>query len=80
MAQINLDGARPLYLQVADDLEAQIADGTIPRGGRVPSATQICDTYDVSRRTANEALRVLRDKGLVHGVVGRGTFVVEQDD
>ncbi|MVZ99105.1 GntR family transcriptional regulator [Actinomadura sp. LD22] len=33
----------------------------------------------MSRRTVVAALDILHEKGLVHGVVGRGTFVVEAD-
>lgn len=74
---IDLDGAEPLYRQVAAELERRIVTGEIPPGRRVPSATEICDEFSVSRRTANEALAVLKERGLVRSVVGRGTFAVE---
>ncbi|MEU9019529.1 winged helix-turn-helix domain-containing protein [Actinomadura sp. NPDC048394] len=80
MDAIDLDGATPLYRQVADVLESRIAAGTYPPGRRVPSSRNLADEFGVSRRTVVAALEILHEKGLVHGVVGRGTFVVETDD
>jgi len=72
---IDLDGPTPLYRQIADVVRARIADGTYPPGRRVPSATALADEFGVSRRTAVDALRLLREAGDVIGVRGRGTFV-----
>jgi GntR family transcriptional regulator len=72
---IDLDGPTPLYLQIAAEVEARIAAGTYPPGRRVPSASALSDEFGVSRRTCVDALRVLRERGAVIGVRGRGTFV-----
>jgi GntR family transcriptional regulator len=73
---IDLDGPEPLYAQVAAVLAARITDGTYPAGRRVPSARELAEEFEVSKRTAEAALTALRERGLVRGVVGRGTFVV----
>jgi DNA-binding GntR family transcriptional regulator len=74
---IDLDGPEPLYVQVAGDLTRRIAAGEFPPGRRVPSARKLAEEYDVSTRTTEAALTLLRDRGLVRGVVGRGTFVTD---
>lgn len=73
---VDLEGPDPLYRQVAAEIERRITAGTYPPGRRVPSSFELAEEFDVSRRTAAEALRVLRERGIVRGVVGRGTFVV----
>ncbi|MQY02672.1 winged helix-turn-helix domain-containing protein [Actinomadura macrotermitis] len=74
-----LDGPRPLYLQVADIIEARIADGTYPANTPVPSVRGIREEFDVSARTAEAALAVLKERGLVVSAVGKGTYVLPAD-
>ncbi|TMR41493.1 winged helix-turn-helix domain-containing protein [Actinomadura geliboluensis] len=80
MTGVDLDGPEPLYRQVAAEIERRIEDGVYQPGRRVPSSAALSDEFGVSRRTAVEALGVLREKGVVRGVVGRGTFVVDPAD
>ncbi|MEU8341037.1 winged helix-turn-helix domain-containing protein [Actinomadura meyerae] len=77
---IDLEGADPLKVQVADAVAAQIASGEIQVGRRIPSASQLADIYGVSQRTAAEAVRILKERGLVRGVPGRGVFVLRTPD
>lgn len=73
---VDLDGPEPLRDQLAAALAALIHDGTYPPNRRIPSAASLADTYGVSQRTAADAVRALKDRGLVRGVPGRGVFVV----
>lgn len=72
---IDLDGPEPLYRQVAAELERRIDAGVYPPDRRVPSSASLAREFGVSRRTTVEALRLLRERGRVYGVIGRGTFV-----
>lgn len=80
MPEVDLDGPEPLYQQVAAVLESRIADGTYPPGRKIPSARAIMEEFGVGQQTAEGAVRLLRDKGLVRGVVGKGTFVERQQE
>ena len=71
----DLDGPEPMYQQIAGILRARIADGTYPPRTPIPSAALLCEEFGVSRRTAISAVDVLREQGLVKGVVGKGTYV-----
>lgn len=73
----DLEGADPLYIQLAGELEKRILSGLYPPGRRIPSAAALCDEFDVSRQTVNSALTLLKERGLLRGVSGRGTFVVD---
>ena len=66
----------PIYLRLAEDVEAAIRRGQFGDGGRLPTERQLADKYGVNRRTAARALDHLRAKGLVSRTVGRGSFAV----
>ena len=46
-------------------------------GDRVPSENELVESMNVSRMTANRALRELNDEGYVERIAGRGTFVAD---
>lgn len=71
---VDHEAPTPLYLQVTAVLRGQIEDGTL--SGRVPSAAMIAQQYEVAKGTAERALAILRDDGLIRSVMGRGHFVV----
>lgn len=71
---VDHEAPTPLYHQVAGVLRGQIQDGKL--SGRVPSAATIAQQYDVAKGTAERALAILRDEGLIRSVMGRGHFVV----
>ena len=66
------------YLQVKQYVLAQISAGTLAVGDRVPSENELVRELDVSRMTANRALRELAADGVLVRVAGVGTFVAEQ--
>jgi DNA-binding GntR family transcriptional regulator len=71
---IDHDDATPVYQQLARILRDRIASGELSR--RVPSSRTLSQEYGVSHITAEKAVKVLRDEGLVRAVVGRGVFVI----
>jgi GntR family transcriptional regulator len=68
----------PLYVQLADLLEAQIKAGKLAPGDRLPSEKQLVQEHGVARGTARRAVEVLRERGLVITIQARGTFVPEK--
>jgi len=74
---VDLDGPEPLYEQIADVIAARIADGTYPPRRRIPSEAAICEEFSVARPTARSAVRLLVERGLVHTVRGKGSYVAE---
>jgi len=67
------------YRGIADDIAARIAAGEYPPGSKIPSYSQLGELYSVSISTAQRAVIVLRERGLVVGAQGRGVFVREPD-
>lgn len=66
---------RPRYLQVAEDLRDQILSGRLPAGDPMPSETVLVQKYDLSRTSVRNAIKLLKDWGLVRAEQGRGTYV-----
>jgi GntR family transcriptional regulator len=65
----------PLYIQVARTLKEEIVNGAHPVGSRLPTEDGLCERFSVSRYTVREALRLLRNDGLVSSRQGAGTIV-----
>lgn len=66
---------RPAYRQIADDLQAQIDDGTLRDGDRIPSEAELQAEYGVSRIVARQAMEELAKVGLITKQRGKGSFV-----
>ncbi|MFG1881314.1 winged helix-turn-helix domain-containing protein [Micromonospora sp. NPDC049102] len=63
------------YVRVVETITAQIRAGELKPGEKLPTYAQLADQFDVSVSTAQAALRILRDRGLVEGHQGKGTYV-----
>jgi DNA-binding GntR family transcriptional regulator len=68
------DGRAP-YLQTAEALRRDISAGRLRPGDKLPSSRELQQRYQIASATVQNALRVLRDEGLVYSVQGKGTFV-----
>ncbi|WP_029770757.1 PLP-dependent aminotransferase family protein [Pseudogulbenkiania sp. MAI-1] len=65
----------PLYEQVADEIAATIASGTLKPGERLPSLRSMKQRRQVSMSTVQEAFSVLEDRGLIEARPQSGYFV-----
>jgi len=69
---------RPPYLQIANALRAAILTRAFAPGEQLPSGNELAKRYGVARMTVQQALRLLRDEGLVVSRQGSGVFVRER--
>jgi GntR family transcriptional regulator len=65
----------PVYLRVLEDLRAQIREGVLAPGARVPSRNGIITRYGVGETAAKHALQVLATEGLIEARAGSGSYV-----
>ena len=63
------------YERIAQALQERIASGSVAVGETLPTEAVLCKKYGVSRYTAREALRRLRDAGLITRRPRAGTTV-----
>ncbi|MEU3479271.1 winged helix-turn-helix domain-containing protein [Streptomyces sp. NPDC033754] len=70
-------GPQLVYVAVADHITARIAAGELAPGARLPAERDLAEEYGVAYLTVRRAARVLRERGLILTVHGKGTFVVD---
>lgn len=69
----------PIYQSIADKLESEIVAGQLPVGDKLESEVELCGRFGAGRHTIREALRVLRDKGMIERTPGRGSVVISRN-
>jgi DNA-binding transcriptional regulator YhcF (GntR family) len=74
------DDPRPPYVQVANALRAAILTKKFQPGDKLPSRNELAKTYGVAAMTVQNALRELREEGLIVSRQGSGVFVRERTE
>ena len=72
-----MDDGRPLYLQVAEEIEGAILDGSIPEEGPVPSTNELAAFHRINPATAAKGVAQLVMDGVIYKRRGIGMFVIE---
>jgi len=65
----------PLYLAIADALAEAVRSGELQPGERLPPQRTVAERLGIDLTTVTRAYAAARDRGLLEGTVGRGTFV-----
>lgn len=66
---------RPYYQSIASLLEADIRNGFLAPGTKLPPQRELADFLDVNFTTITRAYKLCEVKGLIYAVTGSGTFV-----
>ncbi len=66
---------RPIFLELADSIAADVLSGLYPEESQVPSTTELAAHYRINPATAGKALNRLVDAGVVYKKRGLGMFV-----
>jgi GntR family transcriptional repressor for pyruvate dehydrogenase complex len=66
-----------LYEQIVQQIEESILKGALNPGDQLPAERELAHQFGVSRTAVREAVKALREKGLVEAHPGRGTFVTD---
>ena len=72
---MNFDGEKPIYLQVAEQIEDAILTEAFPEETQIPSTTEISVTYKINPATALKGINLLVEAGAVYKKRGLGMFV-----
>jgi GntR family transcriptional regulator len=74
---VNLDphDARPLYLQIIDEVRRALVVGSLRAEDPLPSVRELASELAVNPRTVSQAYQELERDGVVYVRRGQGTFV-----
>ncbi len=70
-----LEEGAPLFVQVAERLADEIADGGLVEGEQVPSTNELAAYYRINPATAAKGINMLTEDGLLEKRRGIGMFV-----
>ena len=69
------DDTRQPSQRIADEILLGVVSGDIEPGAQLPSTMALVEAYGVANQTVQNAMRLLKDEGLIYTVKGQGTFV-----
>ncbi|MDH6180525.1 GntR family transcriptional regulator [Microbacteriaceae bacterium SG_E_30_P1] len=72
-----MDDGKPIFTQIAEQLENDIIAGTFPEETQVPSINEFAGFYRINPATALKGVNVLVDAGVLYKKRGIGMFVAE---
>ncbi|WP_168016497.1 FadR/GntR family transcriptional regulator [Halomonas salinarum] len=75
--RVNREGS--LSQAVVEQLERRITSGNTPVGSKLPTESELCEAFGVSRTVVREAITYLKSLGLVETRRGVGTTVIRND-
>ena len=68
---INEKDARPIYLQIINQVKEQVGNGTLKPGDELPSVRELADSLGINFHTVRSAYLKLRDQGIIELRLGR---------
>ncbi len=72
---LNMDGSKPIYVQIAEWIETEIIDGTLSPDDKVYSQYQLAELFTINPATAGKGLTLLLEAEVVYKRRGLGMFV-----
>lgn len=73
----SFDDASPLFLQIAEQVEDSIVEGSLAEETQAPSTNELATFYRINPATAAKGLNLLVDKGVLYKRRGIGMFVAQ---
>lgn len=73
--QLNFEDERPIFIQIAEQIEDAILSGAFPEESQIPSTTEISVSFKINPATALKGINILVDSGIVYKKRGIGMFV-----
>lgn len=72
-----MDEARPIFLQIAEQIENDIISGALPEETQAPSTNELAAFLRINPATAGKGVNKLVDEGILYKKRGIGMFVAE---
>ena len=75
MVHLDYRDAKPIYIQIMDNIRAQLASGILQPGDKLPSVREMAQTLSINPNTIQRAYRELEQQGVIETLPGKGCFV-----
>ena len=75
--QINFRSGLPIYTQIVNQVQMQIASGNLKPGDQLPTVRALAEDLRVNFNTVARAYRLLDEERIISTQQGRGTYITE---
>jgi GntR family transcriptional regulator len=77
MLQIDFRSGLPIYTQIVNQVQAQVAGGILKPGDQLPTVRSLAEDLRVNFNTIARAYRILDEARIISTQQGRGTYITE---
>ena len=71
------ESSEPLYIRISKGIKDYISLNKLKPGIKIPSEEEFCNIFGVSRITIRQAIKLLRQEGVLISIRPKGTFVAD---
>lgn len=76
---ISNSSKEPIYEQITNQIKSSILSGNLKEGAALPSMRQLAKDLQISVITTKRAYEELEKAGFIYSIVGKGSFIAEQN-
>ncbi|MGE7913606.1 GntR family transcriptional regulator [Lysinibacillus xylanilyticus] len=76
---ISNSSKEPIYEQISAQIKKLILTGELQEGQALPSMRQLAKDLEISVITTKRAYEELEKNGFIYSIVGKGSFIAEQN-
>ncbi|MFD2761578.1 GntR family transcriptional regulator [Lentibacillus juripiscarius] len=76
---ISNSSKEPIYEQITNQIKSSVLSGDLQEGTALPSIRQLAKDLQISVITTKRAYEELERSGFIYSIVGKGSFVAEQN-
>jgi GntR family transcriptional regulator len=77
MLHIDFRSGLPIYTQIVNQVQAQVAGGILKPGDQLPTVRSLAEELRVNFNTVARAYRILDEARIISTQQGRGTYITE---
>ena len=77
MLHIDFRSGLPIYTQIVNQVQTQVASGILQPGDQLPTVRSLAEELRVNFNTVARAYRILDEARIISTQQGRGTFITE---
>ena len=77
MLYIDFRSGLPIYTQIVNQVQAQVASGNLQPGDQLPTVRALAEELRVNFNTVARAYRILDEARIISTQQGRGTYITE---